>query len=111
MVLEKNGTWIITKLPPEKKIVSCKWFFIMKYKANGSIDRLKARLIARGFTPSYGIDYQETLALVANFNIIRILLSLATNLDWPLHQLDIKNPFFNGDLEEEVYWRFLWVYK
>ena len=51
----------------------------------------------------YGLDYQETFALVAKLNTIRVLLSLATNNDWQLQQLDVKNPFLNYDLEEEVY--------
>ena len=75
----------------------------MKCKADGSIERYKARLIAKGFTQTYGIDYKETFALVAKINSIRILLSLAINFNWPLHQLDIKNAFLNGDLEEEVF--------
>ena len=51
----------------------------------------------------YGLDYQETFALVAKLNTIRVLLSLATNNDWQLQQLDVKNAFLNYDLEEEVY--------
>ena len=81
--LKKNGTWEILESLSEKHIVGCKWIFTVKYKADGSIDKFKARLIAKGFTQSYGIDYQEMFALVAKLNIIWVLLSLAVNLDWP----------------------------
>lgn len=103
LALEKNHTWRLTELPPEKKAVGCRWIFTVKHKADGSIERLKARLVAKGYTQSYGIDYQETFAPVAKLNTVRILLSLAVNCDWDLHQLDVKNAFLNGDLEEEVY--------
>ena len=101
--LKKNGTWEVVDLPKEKRLVGCKWLFTIKYNSDGSINRYKARLVAKGFTQSQGIDYQETFAPVAKLNSINILLSLAANLDWKLHQLDIKNAFFNGDLEEEVF--------
>ena len=101
--LEKNGTWALTKLPPGKNTVSCKWIFSIKQKARGSVDRYKARLVAKGFTQLYGIDYHETFAPVAKLNTVRVLLSITINQDWPLFQLDVKNTFLNGDLIEEVY--------
>ena len=67
------------------------------------MERFKARLVAIGFTQSYGIDYQETFTPVAKLNTVRIILSIAINQDWPLYQRDVKNAFLNGDLMEEVY--------
>jgi hypothetical protein len=59
--------------------------------------------VAKGFTQTYGLDYTETFSHVAKLNSIRIITSLAANLDWPLHQLDVKNAFLHGDLNETVY--------
>jgi len=89
--LKKNRTWSVMPLPTGKNIVGCKWVFTVKYNSDGSVERYKAWLVAKGHTQTYGIDYSETFAPIAKLNTVRILLSLAANLDWPLHQLDVKN--------------------
>lgn len=101
--MERNHTWDEADLPPGKMAVSSKWVFTIKYFSTGKIERHKARLVARGFTQTYGDDYIETFAPVAKLHTIRVVLSLATNLEWELWQMDEKNAFFQGDLEEEVY--------
>ncbi|WZZ44914.1 hypothetical protein YC2023_041173 [Brassica napus] len=99
----KNDTWFESELPKGKKAVSSRWIFTIKYKADGQIERKKTRLVARGFTQTYGEDYIETFAPVAKLHTIRIVLSLAVNLGWGLWQMDVKNAFLQGELEDEVY--------
>jgi transposase InsO family protein len=101
--LELNHTWDLIPKPAGTSIVGCRWVFTVKQNPDGTVDRLKARLVAKGFTQTYGLDYTETFSPVAKLNSIRIIISLATNLDWPLHQLDVKNAFLHGDLTETVY--------
>ena len=101
--LRRGDTWEIVDLPKWKRTIGCKWVFTIKCKVDGSTERYKARLITKGFTQTYGIDYQETFALVAKIISICTFLSIDLNYDWPLHQLDVKNVFLNKDLEEKVF--------
>ena len=82
-VLQKNFTWELVPLPEGKKMVGCRWIFTIKLNPDGSINRYKARLVVKGYTQKYRIDYEDTFAPVAKLNIIRVLISLASNLDWP----------------------------
>lgn len=70
-------------LPEGKKSVGCKWVYAVKYKDDGSIERYKARLVTKGFTQTYGIDYSKTLAPVAKMDTVRIIVT-AVNYGWEL---------------------------
>ncbi|KAK4380940.1 Retrovirus-related Pol polyprotein from transposon RE2 [Sesamum angolense] len=77
--------------------------FTLKFHADGTLERYKARLVAKGFTQTYGVYYFETFSPVARLNSIRVLFFLAVNLNWSMYQMDIKNAFLYGDLNETVY--------
>ena len=101
--LTKNHTWDLVTLTPGQSVVGCKWIYKIKTRFDGSIEHYKARLVAKGFTQEYGIDYEETFALVARISPVRALLAVAAASKWDLFQMDVKNVFLNRDLSEEFY--------
>ena len=75
----------------------------MKVNPDGSIARLKAYLVAKGYSQTYGVDYSDAFSPIAMMTFVRIFISLTATYNWDLHQLDIKNAFLHSDLQEEVY--------
>jgi hypothetical protein len=98
-----NNTWTLVPLPVGRKPVSYKWAFKIKQNANGEVERYKARLVARGSTQTYGVDYNKNFALAAKFTSIRCILALAALEDMEIRQMDVKTAFINGELQEEIY--------
>ena len=84
-------------------VVTSKWIYKIKHAADGSIEKYKARFVARGFSQKEGIDYEETFALVAKYTSIKLVLALAAVMKLKIHQMDVKTAFLNGVVEEEVY--------
>ena len=96
-ILMSCGIWELMTGPVRASIVTCRWVYTTKHKPDGSVDRYKARLVACGFTQTYGVDYAKNSS-VARLNSIRVLLSVAMNHSWDFYQLDVKNAFFHSDL-------------
>ncbi|WVZ88947.1 hypothetical protein U9M48_035414 [Paspalum notatum var. saurae] len=102
---ERNHVWDLVEPPPNCRPIGTKWVFKNKQGEDGMVVTNKSRLVAQGFSQKEGIDYEETFALVARLEAIRILLAFAASKSFKLQQMDVKSAFLNGFIEEEVYVR------
>ena len=82
----------------------------IKYCFDGTLERCKACLVAKGYTQQAGIDFMDTFSSVAKITTLRLLFSLAAIHNWHFLQLDVNNTFLNGDIFEEVYMDILFGY-
>jgi len=101
--LQNNNTWVLTSLPPGVKPMSYKWIFKVKYNADGSFQRNKTRLVAKGFHQQPGFDYFELFSPVIKLITISLILTITIQRNWHVNQININNVFLYGDPKEFVY--------
>ncbi|GJT78793.1 retrotransposon protein, putative, ty1-copia subclass [Tanacetum coccineum] len=98
-----NKVWVLVNLPPNCKTVGSKWIFKKETNMDGIVHTYKSRLVAKGYTQLYGVDYEETVSPIVDIRAIRILISIAAFYDYKIWQMDVKTSFLNGYLDEDIY--------
>ncbi len=98
--LKANDVYDLVELPEGKKVIGCKWVFKRKLNDDGTVNQYKARLVAQGFSQTYGLDFDEMFCPVVRFESIRSIIAIAVQSDLILHQMDVTSAFLNGKLEE-----------
>ncbi|GJS11416.1 retrotransposon protein, putative, ty1-copia subclass [Tanacetum coccineum] len=101
--MKDNQVWCLVDLPPNCKTIRSKWFFKKKTDMDGIVPTYKACLVAKGYTQTYRVDYEETFSPVANIRDIMILIAIAAFYDYKIWQMDVKTAFLNCYYNEEVY--------
>ncbi len=96
--MECDATWELVALPKDKKAIGCKWVYKVKHDVDGSVNRYKTRLVAKGYAQTYGINYEERYSLVAKMTTVRAIIAMAITKGWSLHQMDVNNVFLHGNL-------------
>ena len=99
----RNDVWELVPRPTGVNVIGTKWIFKNKSDEYGTIIRNKSRLVAQGYIQVEGVDFDETFAPVARLESIRILLGIASHLNFKLYQMDVKSAFLNDMLQEKVY--------
>ncbi|KAJ1520362.1 hypothetical protein ONE63_003497 [Megalurothrips usitatus] len=103
LALEAKHVFEIVDRPKCVKVLSCKWVFKIKQHQDGSIERFRARLVARGFDQIKGVNYHKTDSPVIKKKTVRLLLAIAVQKNWVVHHLGVLSAYLNSPLEEEVY--------
>jgi len=103
IALAANGTWEVVTPPTNANIVTSKWVFKAKMHIDGTLDKLKARLVARGFSQAYGVDYEDTFAPTVKFDTLRVFLVIVMLEDLECHQVDVNNAFTESFLKQKIY--------
>ena len=100
--LEENETYELVELPDDKVSVGERWVYAVKKGADGN-DMYKARYVAKGYSQTYGVDYFSTFAPTARLSTIRIVIQIAVQCDYIIHQMDVKSAYLNAPIDCELY--------
>jgi len=103
--LEKSGTYDKVPKPEGRKIIDSKWVYKTKRNADSTLERYRARTVAKGFSQIPGYDYDEVFAPVIRYESLRFLLAICAKNGWRPRQFDVKSAFLYGELKEEVFMR------
>lgn len=103
--LIRNGTWELIPKCSTDNVINNIWLFKVKERSDGSVERLKARLVANGTNQVKGQDYGETFSPVVKPKTIRIVITIAVSWRWVMRQVDISNAFLHGQIEERIVMR------
>lgn len=102
-MIEKNKTWQLVDRTQDRKVIGVKWVFRTKLIADSSINKHKVRLVVKGYSQIFGVDYSDTFAPVARLDTIKLILAVAAQKGWKVYQLNVKSAFLNGFLQEKIY--------
>jgi hypothetical protein len=101
--IKEHDTFEVVERPEGTNVVTCKWVFDVKADKDGFVARFKARLVARGFSQQYGVDYTETYSSVVRFKALRVLYSVCAIRGYTLELMDVNSAYLNAPLKERVY--------
>ena len=105
--IHRNQTWELIDREPYMRPITAKWIYKIKKGMPGKPDKLKARVVARGFQQTEGIDYNDIFSPVVRWSTICIIFTLTAKYNWPLHHMDVITAFLNGTLEGDVIMKIL----
>ena len=101
---ERQNVWKLVPRLKGKSIIGTKWVFRNKFGWGWNSNKEQRKThVAKGYSQEEGIDYDETIALVARIEAIMMFLAFAAHMNFKVYQMDVKSAFLNGELEEEVY--------
>ena len=101
--LMKNNTWELANLPKGQVAIGCRWVYAVKRDKDGGVQKFKSRLVAKGCSQRFGVNYHETFSPVVRYANIRLVVALAVEYGIYLHQMDVSSAYLNSELHDTVY--------